>query len=57
MAAMYAYRAYQEQEFLQLAIAVWEAATPYTITVNDAITGKHPLKQGNIRCNTCKLES
>ena len=57
MTAMYAYRAYQEQEFLQLAIAAWEAATPYTITVNDAIIGKHPLKRGSIHCNACKLES
>ncbi|KAK7683477.1 hypothetical protein QCA50_013311 [Cerrena zonata] len=51
LSAMYAYRAYQETTFLHNAIAIWEIATPFSITTDDASAGYHPLRQGAFGCN------
>ena len=40
----YAYRAYNDQQFLNSAIEIWEEFTPMVITVDDASSGTHPMK-------------
>ena len=40
----YAYRAYNDPQFLNGAIEIWEEFTPMVITTDDASTGIHPMK-------------
>ena len=40
----YAYRAYNDPQFLNGAIEIWEEFTPMVITTDDASTGVHPMK-------------
>lgn len=46
LAAIYAYKAYQEQSFLNDAISIWQNYTIWMITRDDAANGTHPLKNG-----------
>ena len=59
LAAIYSYRAYQEQPFMDSAIEVWEMFNPWAITTDDATAGAHPMKTMHFRsqCNNSgKLE-
>lgn len=56
LTAIYAYRAYKERSFLDDAIEIWQAYTPWVITVDDAASGSHPLKTTKFssECNGSK---
>ena len=44
LAAVYAYRAYHEQSFLDSAISIWQQFTPLVVTVEDASNGSHAMR-------------
>ncbi|KAF7309385.1 hypothetical protein MIND_00309300 [Mycena indigotica] len=50
--AMYAYRAYQDQNMLAHAVDVWTHVTGYVVTPEQAESGKNPLKTITIK-STC----
>ncbi|KAK7688562.1 hypothetical protein QCA50_008100 [Cerrena zonata] len=53
LTAIYAYRAYKERSFLDDAVEIWQAYTPWVISPADAASGSHPLKttQFSSECN------
>ena len=44
LTAIYAFRAYADQKFLDMAITIWQQYTPFVITTDDADAGAHPSK-------------
>lgn len=54
---MYAYRAYKDQQLLDLAISTWNAISQYFITADDATRGAISTKNFAISksCNGCEL--
>lgn len=44
LAAVYAYRAYNDRSLLSIATTVWENVNMYFITTDEAINGAHPTK-------------
>ena len=56
LTSVYAYRAYKDRSFLDDAIEIWQAYTPWVITPQDAANGAHPLKDAKFasECNGSK---
>ena len=56
LAAIYAYKAYEEESFLNNAVSIWENTTIWRIRDEDAEQGTHPFKQGTFKsqCNGSK---
>ncbi|KAL4246403.1 hypothetical protein ABKN59_009154 [Abortiporus biennis] len=52
LAAIYAYRAYNQQYLLDIATSIWNETVPYMITEQNAASGSHPLKAFPIQ-STC----
>ena len=53
LTAIYAYRAYKDESFINAASAMWNEVTPFLITKDHANSGSHPLKTFRIpvQCN------
>ena len=47
LSAIYAYRSYKDERFLNIAINVWEDVGVYMITPQEAGSGSHPKKSGS----------
>lgn len=47
LSAIYAYRSYKDEQFLNIAINVWEDVGVYMITPQEAGSGSHPKKSGS----------
>ena len=53
LAAFYAYRAYRDQNLLNMAVSVWNATNEYLVSPEDASNGTHPMRNNTI-LSTCK---